>query len=689
MKSRNTKPTATRLTLVLPYADAARQTPYWARGEEQVDWSRGGMTAERCTVAFAAVELRDHLLRTQPKLKISFSEQLPVAGPAVVLGPARTIKARLGLSMTGVPADPQGFVLRSITAGRRTHLVLAGGGREGTLYAAYAWLHELGWRWQAPGPAGEITPLETRALRLTGWNVTTTPDFPLFRGFHVAFKGMESPDLFRWMARNRLNTWSYHPVSAPLMRKLGFRFISGGHVLERILDPDLPQPDGRTLYEAHPDWFAQVAGKRLRAQAHRYQFCVTNQAALRHVTRHIVRHFRTDWAETDYQNIWMFDTWAGWCQCPRCRAVGNDSDLYLHFLSTVRTAVDAAVRQGRIKRNPGLVLVAYEGTPSLVGPSKGIPDSLATGRDLVLYAPINRCYAHKLADPKCSELNRHYAQALEEWGREAHRMPVAMLEYYNVSKFEDLPLLFTRTIGTDIAYYHRVGVRGMSYMHVPVALWGPRALTQVLYARLAWDAQTDVNAVVQDHLAHRYGPAAEMMAKFYDELETAYANVTAWRNWLERSVNRRLLAWDGRTKPVESVFVLRHLQPVAGEAIGPEASIRHLQRAGAALRRAGKIKVSPAIRRRWEEDARAFRYGDESFRFYWAMAQLHEAEFRGDKSAAQTAWRIVERLAVALDAYYVPFDYEHPGPGVRVKTGLARTQLQPLVDALRERHGSA
>lgn len=686
MKSKSHISTTGMLTIVLPYPGAERQTPYWARGEDQIDWQRGGLAAERCTVAFAAVELRDRLLRMWSKRKIVFGARIPATGKVVVIGVSATIKKRLGLALEGIPTDPQGYVMRSVKIATQT-LVLAGAGREGALYSAYAWLEALGWRWQHPGSSGEIAPANPRALRLTGWDMVTTPDFPLFRGFHGAFKGKESTDLILWMARNRLNTWCHHPASAALMRKLGFRFISGGHVLERILDPDLPQTNGRTLFETHPEWFAQVKGNRIRAQAHRYQFCVANNQAVKHVAKHIVEHIRTDWKETDWQNIWMFDTWAGWCECDRCRAIGNESDLYLHFLSRMRTAVDAAEKKGTIKRNPGLVLVAYEGTPSLIGPTKGIPDNLASGRDLVLYAPINRCYAHTMECKACDELNTHYAEALEEWGRESHRMPVAMLEYYNVSKFEDLPLLFTRTMGTDIAYYHRVGVRGMSYMHVPVALWGPRALTQSLYARLSWDTKAAVDQIVSDYLQHRYGELAAIMGVFYDELETAYANVTAWRNWLEeKTINRRLLDWDGVTKPKESLFVLKHLQPKGGQAIGPQESLRHLKRAEAALHRAQKEKTPVSIRRRLEEDARSFRYGDESFRFYWAVAQIHDAEWQGNDKAARRIWREVSRLAVSLDSYYVPFDYEHPGPGVRAMTGLARSQLQPLVDTLRDRY---
>ena len=675
------------IILVLPYPDAGRQTPYWAGGESQIDWERGGIEAERCTVAFAALELRDHLRRTVPTATFAFSEALPNTGPAIVLGPAATLRSVLGLEIAGVPVDPQGYVIRSRASAPQ--LLLAGGGREGVLYAAYAWLAELGWRWQSPGAGGEVAPEARTDLPLAGWDLATAPDFPLLRGFHVAFEGMESPDLFRWMARNRLNAWRHHPRSGPLMRKLGFRFISGGHVLEKILDPDRPQPDGRTLFEAHPDWFAETEGRRDRSQAHRRQFCVSNPAAMDHVTRATVEHCRTDWHGTDWQNLWMFDTWAGWCECAGCRAQGNDADRYLHFLSGNRAALDAAVAAGILDRAPGLVLVAYEGTPSLSGPSRRVPTNLTDGRDLVLYAPINRCYVHPLADAACGELNAHYDQALREWGRESHQLPLAVVEYYNVSKFEDLPVLFTRTMGDDFRHYHRCGVRGMSYMHIPVALWGPRALTQVLFARLAWDAAADVPAIVTDYLAHRYGPAASVMREFYAELESAYANVTAWRNWLDRSVNRRLLQWDGRTRPTESVFALRHLQPDGGEGIGPVASLAHLDRAAAALQRALALKVPAAVRRRLEEDARSFRYGDDSFRFYWAMARLHEAERAGDAAAAQAAWREVDALALALDAYYVPFDYEYPGPGVRTRTGLARTQLQPLVDTLRERYAGA
>ena len=660
----------TTVTISVPYPGAERLTTYWAVAEEKVDWQRGGFEAERCTVAFAATELRNFLARTAPGVKFRFAQSVPASGPAVALGIDRSLK------------ESQAYVIRSSGSG----LEIKGGGREGVLYGVYAWLGELGWRWYAANKNGEIAPATRESLKLDGWKIESAPDFPIFRGFHAAAESMESAELFLWMARNRLNAWGYRPRTYALMKKLGFRFLSGGHILEDILNPDAPQPGGKSLFEAHPDWFPEVDGKRERKNADRYQFCVTNQAASDYVAQQIVEKFRTEWRWTDYQNVWMLDTWAGWCQCVKCRALGNDADRYLHFLSHVRAAIDAAIKRGELKRNTGMALAAYEGTPALEGPLHGVPKNLVGSSDFALYAPINRCYVHKLEDGRCTEMNEHYARAVESWGKVAKQFPLAVVEYYNVSKFEDLPVLFSRTMGADFAYYRRTGVRAISYMHIPVSLWGPRTLTETLFARLAWDSQAPVDEIKDEYLKLYYGPAADAMREFYDSLEGAYANIAAWRSWFHPSVNQRLLKWKG-DRPTTPLFTLRHLPPEGGEGIGPAESLALLERAGAALRRARALKTPVAVQLRMEEDARLFRYGDDSFRFYWALAQVYEAERTGDEGARKVAWAEVERRAESLVSYYMPFDFDYPAPGVNAKDGLTRTQLRALIDTLREKYG--
>jgi hypothetical protein len=406
------------------------------------------------------------------------------------------------------------------------------------------------------------------------------------------------------------------------------------------------------------------------------------------VARSVVDHLATDWRWTDYQNVWLFDTWAGWCQCPRCRALGNDADRYLHLMARIRREATSALASGQMKRDIGMALAAYEGTPSLGGPSREIPDLLANGKDFSLYAPINRCYAHTLEDRECSELNEKYARTTKEWGGVSKRFPLAVVEYYNVSKFEDLPLLFTRTMGADFAFYRRVGVSGMSYMHIPMSLWGPRTLTQVLFARLAWDANAPVEKIKEEYLRLYYGAAAADARVFYDKLEAAYANITAWRSWYQPSVNGVLRTWDGQT-PTKPLFRLKHLSAEDGLAVGPKESLRLLDDAKAALERAMRTETPLDVRLRLEEDARAFRYGDDSFRFYWALARVYEADRLAQTAERDAAWRDLQASANSLVTYYVPFDFDAAGPHINAKDGLARTQMRPLYEKLRTRFAAS
>ena len=671
--------------IALPYAGAAKSTEYWAVGEDRVeDWEREGPDAERCTVAFAAVELKHFLEQSAPEIEFRFAETLPEHDPAIVVGPLATVGKFFALTDTpAIPDDPQAFAIYSLHRDGGA-LLLTGKARQGTLYAVYDYLERLGWRWYTPAPTGEVAPAKRDSLPLDGWKTVSMPDFKLFRGFHAEGQSKESALLFQWMARNKMNMWAYKGDSYPLMRKLGLQFSSGGHILEDVLNPDKPMPNGQTLFQAHTDWFAEVDGKRERKNAGRYQFCVSNDAAVAYVCQDIIMHFKTDWSTTDYQNVWMFDTWADWCQCANCQQLGNNADRYMHFMAKVREAVNRAIASGEIKRDIGMVMCAYEGTSSIYGPSRPVPAVLQSGKDLVLYAPINRCYAHALKSPQCTEFNSHYDVSAQSWGKVAKQMPFVIVEYYNVSKFEDLPLLFTRTMGEDFAYYRNSGVAGMTYMHVPIALWGPRALTQTLFARLSWDSKANTDKIREEFLTLYYGPAAAPMRTFYRCLEDAYANITAWRSWSANSVNAGLLAWDGG-KPSKPLFPVKHLQldstatdsgPEQG--IGPQASIKLLDEARAALAEAQKIPVPEAVELRLEEDARFFRYGDESFRFYLEVARLYEARRAGNESEAAAARAAAQKLADSLRSYYIPFDFDVPGAGVNAKDALTRTQLRPL-----------
>jgi hypothetical protein len=190
-----------------PSAEAA------ARAEASIDWLNA-KTAEgaACTQCFAAMELQRCLRRMTGRsddFPIVADDKAPDGDLIIVGGPAANAAAKGRLTeLETKPQDledlgPEDYIIKSTDVkARRSTVLLAGGGRVGTLYAAYDLLYRLGCRWFAPGePHEELPKLELD--RLPRIAVTERPAF-VTRGFH-AWQDRGNPDFLLWMARNRLN----------------------------------------------------------------------------------------------------------------------------------------------------------------------------------------------------------------------------------------------------------------------------------------------------------------------------------------------------------------------------------------------------------------------------------------------------------------------------------------------------
>jgi rubredoxin len=214
-------------------------------------------------------------------------------------------------------------------------------------------------------------------------------------------------------------------------------------------------------------------------------------------------------------------------------------------MSALRLYLDGKRREGRLDHPCPMCTWAYEGTGNLQGPSGAVPRNLIEAGDMIGFAPIMRCYAHDFADPACPDNARHHA-ALASWFKDNAGLPMTVCEYYNVSKYEDLPLLFTTRLAHDLPAYYAMGVQGMSYMHPPLVNWGPRALTQVLYAQLSWDIRTDTPVFLEEFFRNWYGPHAGAMRRAYDKIEEAWLAIGAWRGSPAADLRARHPAADDR-----------------------------------------------------------------------------------------------------------------------------------------------
>ncbi len=649
--------------IILPYANAPRFYPAWAHEENDIDFRRDADRAARCTISYAAEELVTYLKRIG--LKACVSE---TAGEITIL-------------MKHVPDLGETFLV----ALEGSTLALAGG-RVGLLYAAYHVLEAQDIRWYSPWE--EYVPENVTGFTMPEAGVFS-PDMPAGRGFEFEGALKESAMLYLWMARNRLNMSGMRPHAQQLQRKLGMSFQVGGHIFEHILEPSMAAGNGQTMIEAHPDWYGQPINQ---SNPLAIQFCTSNEELLEYLTQHLLGLLMGDWYEADRIELWGFDTWGATCQCEKCKKLGNGTDKLLKFLSYLRKRIDEETAKGNMDHPVQLVMGAYEGTSTIEPPENGFPENLLTSGDYTVYWPILRCYEHPLKQP-CQH-NEIYARTLPGWTA----MPTVVGEYYNVSRYEDLPIQFTRTIQTDLRWYREIGIKGMTYMHIPMVEWGMRALTQCLFARLSWDADTDVEAFMQKYFEHLYGPFAETARKAYELTEEALINVASWRNWNSKSIYTHLCYWDGK-KPEKPLWRDDHL--------GSEAASKGLHSAdllaeainllrGAweeadlyfvgAFTPAANSSLSPALSRSVQKkntiseriacDLRSLDYAQDMYRLMANLVLYHD-QLLADEDTEAT-WAEIQRLYRKMYSYCTGVTYECPAVELSTRDALERSGMKAL-----------
>ena len=527
----------------------------------------------------------------------------------------------------------------------------------------------------------------------------------LGRGFYFEGFSKQSSELLIWMARNRMNMAGCANATGPLAEKLGMRQQIGGHPFEAILDPDRALPSGRTLWEEHQDWYGLPPdGVRVKARALQTQFCASRPALLDFIGSELLAMAMGDWKYAEQFYLCGFDTWGNICNCDGCRKLGGGTEHMLHVLSALRRAFDKARESGELDHDVTLVSCAYEGTSTLSGPEKTVPGNLVQAGDFMGFAPIKRCYAHDFSDPACPD-NAEYHKALATWFKPSASLPMMIDEYYNVTKYEDLPLLFTTRISRDLPAYHEMGVRGMTYLHVPLVNWAMRSLTQVLYAQLCWDIRTDLDEFLAEYFRNWYGPHAEAMSRAYELIEQAWLHIAAWRNWGPKSILTQLMGWDG-AQPVRPLPGNEHLPTPDAIIRSGRKSCRLLKKAlklvlesrqanarmSAATGNAERIDVAvnpveaqrmierDAYDMRLGEDRRLLIYGLETMTLMTGLAAYHDALYRNDAQQAGLAWKRVGKTADRMDAYYLPIGFSSVSkPGLVSKDALTRTQLCGVV----------
>ncbi len=703
-----------------------------AVAEKQVNWWDDDLADDNaCTESFAAVELRRFFAActgaSEADIRLADPRSNPSGGDLILIGSPGTnamIESSKPAGEKGFTPDAaEGFHILAAPAGDRTVTVIKGSDRVGALYGVYAYVEQLGVRFFGLGDRDTIVPGEP-VDPPSKLDLAEKPDF-LTRGFH-AWEDRGDPDFFLWMTRNRLNLWcSISKDHLHLFKKLGMRLIAGGHDPQaRCLDPNAEYPyrharhpggegkpadpyavspdfagdadkDGRlTYFEAHPEWYGLREGKRSNRIKGDFgdNYCTSNADATAELAKNLVRQcIDGHWRHVDLLNFWMLDV-GKWCECEACAKQGTYTDRLLATMYAVRKAVVAARDEGRLQRNVQLVTLAYHET--LPPPSRPLPADFDYANCFVTFFPIERCYVHALADPACTEINDALRADLSGWttgGGRNYTGQIFIGEYYNVSSFKSLPLLFTRSMAADIPWYYRTGARHFHYMHVPTRLWGTWRLNQLLLARLLWNTRADADAVVADYFAAIYPTTADRMKAFYADLEYASLNAKAFKHYVRTTAG----GYNLRAPLVNDklpLFACDHLRYEPSPALanaGPSV-VEMIEAMGRARRLIDDALLTCGDadeKARLVEDERRFAYGEATVEFYYRLVRTAMFHRQGDADQARREFAAAARQASVLKGIVdlVQVSSSH----ANATDGLDASQATAACERFRKLYGEA
>jgi len=264
---------------------------------------------------FAAEELRRYLSRAAGT---DFPADAKASGPMIVLT---------------MEPDTDGRDRFSIRIHDRD-IHITGGNVRSVLYGVYHFLETFaGVRFFAPD--FEVVPNWSEIRVPSDYAFSQTADFGVRQLRPELNFG---PEIVDWAAKNRFNSitadywyWEKPEGKAVLeaAEKRGLMTDGSGHAMFFFLK-------ATDYFEAHPEWFPEVEGKRVATRNTGDNFCYSNSAAVEQFIRNVLAYCK-GFPRMKRINLWPGD--GGYvCQCSECRKRPL-MELYSDVIATLMTRV--------------------------------------------------------------------------------------------------------------------------------------------------------------------------------------------------------------------------------------------------------------------------------------------------------------------------------------------------------------
>jgi len=446
-------------------------------------------------VATAAADLQLYVEKiTGAKLAI-VSDEEKTSGARILVGSSaatEALKVAIPTGRTAAGRD-EGFVI--VASG--DNLVLAGNDTDpyhGTEYAVYEFLERQGVRWFMPGDYGELVP-KRDTIRIDDVTIRQKPDFPLRSWWAHMLPEMQKLET-RWKLRNKLN-----PDSNAL-------FAMPGDSSVRALIPE------KEYFKSNPEAFA------LNADGTRNQFLpnLSHPKAVELSAKTIKDALRRDpklnsfgfapddgvprdySPETLLRNRGFPEVYGR----PGVEAEKSISEEWIEFAINVTREVRKEFPNAYITTN------AYANRNT---PPQGVK---LDDHMMIMFAALWSDTLHSYTNPK-SWMAMREGQMLRTW---AELCPNVWVYGYDetmlVSALTPVPRV--SKVRVDLPLMKKWGVIG--FLNEARNTWAEEGIaTKYVRARLAWNADADVDAILTDFYSGWYGKAALPASKFWEALE--------------------------------------------------------------------------------------------------------------------------------------------------------------------------
>ena len=509
---------------------------------------------------FAAKELADYVFKSTGA-KLPFSNELIDDGKVEIVIGAGELAKSLGVDTKVLTRD----AFRIKTIGRRIFILgiddpkmdveasltksvtIYGwkwhGFEHATIFGVYDFLERyVGVRWYLPIDIGEVVP-KTKTIIVPEIDIEDSPK-KMGRFIHTYYGADDRDDPYpKKVDRAKRGYEGYRPgfegkENEEFVKRRNLFFMRmrhetnrsvGNHTMFRLISPE-------QFGESHPEFFALsedgTRAIRYDSPAHA-QHCFSNEEMINILIEDAKALFRGESAESRGIESWnvisrqtpwgpafhvMQDDEFEGCRCEKCLAAKTPGLEGSAAYSELIWSAVFKIADGIREEFPNCVISVGAYGPLENPPSQPLPDNLIIG-GMAKVGPYEEFLP---------ELKKWQEERLEKW---LDKIEPEKISFYNYSHkgswengryrgYEPIPGSVPRSYASYYQKYADIG--NGTYLYLLSHRFAYDHLNTYVFYKYHWSPNLDIDQMLDEYYRLFYGPAAEPMKKFWDQLEEKF-----------------------------------------------------------------------------------------------------------------------------------------------------------------------